>query len=117
VTPTWDFQYSTNGSTFVTFLNDYDVPPLGIWQDDQVGGTFFSVDLSSVTALDNQANVWFRFAAAVDGNDLGLNQIDDVAVVSQIPEPATLTLLALGGLALRRLRLRFRLRRAAAPNA
>jgi hypothetical protein len=102
VTPTWDFQYSTDGLNFVTFLNDYDVPPLGAWQDDQVGGTSFSVNLSSVAALNNQANVWFRFTAVDDGNDLGLNQIDDVVVVSQIPEPATLSLLALGGLTLLR---------------
>lgn len=103
-THTWDFQYSTDGSTFFTGLDDYFVPFLGIWHDDQTNGTSFSVDLSSVSALNNQSNVWFRFIAVDDGNDLGLNQIDDVVVLSNVPEPTSLALLSLGGIGLLRRR-------------
>jgi hypothetical protein len=111
---TFDFQYSINGTSFTTFLNDYTVlanatssgpPATSSWSS---GGTrqsvyTFSVDLTSVDVLDDEATVYFRLTDSTSAASAtaGTNRVDNFLVdASAIPEPTSLALIGLGGLAL-----------------
>lgn len=91
---TFDLQYSTDGTNFTTFLNDYLVGTL-TWSTGagRQSGSTFSQDLSSITALDNQPNVWFRLTSEVTAAAAGTNRVDNFAV---IPEPTSMTLACVG---------------------
>lgn len=103
--------YSTDGTAFTAIGSPYTVlansAPIA-W----TGGTSFpehthTQDLSGITALNNQATVYFRMvdnstsAANNTGTvaTTGTDRIDNV-VIGTIPEPASLGLLALGAVGL-----------------
>src|SRR5688572_9331083 len=105
---TFDLRYSTDGTNFTTFLNDYTVA-LGSWNtttpDATTASTFFA-DLSAVTAIDNQATVTFRLVAdAAPGASGGTNRIDNITISSgPVPEPSAVALLGIASLAVLRRR-------------
>ena len=72
--------YSTDGTTFTDF--DTYVVPANTWSSSgsPVSGSIFTRDLSAVTALDNQANVYFRLIATVGGAAAGTNRVDNLSV-------------------------------------
>jgi PEP-CTERM motif len=111
-----DFEifYSTNGTTFTTTGATYAVllnggAPNASWSPTTGGAAYSSFfDLSALTALDNQATVYFRLqqVTTVSTNagvvaTGGTSRIDNV-VVTGVPEPATALLGALGLLGLLR---------------
>lgn len=103
------FQYSTDGSTFIDF---------GAPFDGNAGDTWFnnrSIDLSSVLAANNNPNFAFRIVAAFApgsgayvASNAGSNyassgtwRFDMVQVSGNVvPEPAAMVLLAMGAVAL-----------------
>ncbi len=64
--------YSTDGTTFTDFGSAYSLPsPAVSWSSGSTSlATKFSSDLSSITALDNQANVYFRL---IDTSTFSIN--------------------------------------------
>jgi hypothetical protein len=59
----------------------------------------FSADLGSITALNNQANVYFRLVAMNGAANPGnVNRVDNFTV--HIPEPASVALMLLAGMGL-----------------
>ena len=91
---TFDFQYSTDGSSFTTFLENYTVPS-ATWDSH-------SLDLSAISAIENQASVFFRITAdSSPGGSSGTGRLDNFWVQATVPEPSMAALLALGGLWLR----------------
>lgn len=114
-----DFQlsYSTDGSSFTNFGAAYIVlanaSPIGPWASGTYKPAFtFNVDLSSVAALDNQANIYLRLTntstVSANGGTVatgGTDRVDTVKVsATVIPEPGTLALAAFGALTLLRRR-------------
>ncbi len=95
----FDLQWSTDGSSFTTLLNDYIVP----------ADTWSSIGLPLVTsmfgpvagpaALDNQATIYFRLTAdSAPGSTAGTNRVDNIVIAGDvIPAPATLAVLSLAG--------------------
>lgn len=132
VTFTWDqtgsstgprdfkVQYSTNGTTFTDFGSAYEVllnggAPNASWNATTSSAAYsFAYDLSSVTALDNQANIYLRLTnsstVAINLGTVatgGTSRVDNVIVsATPVPEPFTLGLagLALAAAARRRAR-------------
>ena len=89
-------QYSTDGMNFVNH-DDYLVPVV-TWSNSATNPTQFSQDLSAITALDNQATVYFRLTSILPrqaSSTNGTSRVDNVAVTS-IPEPASLMLATAG---------------------
>jgi hypothetical protein len=109
-------QYSANGTSFTPFGAAWVVPanaaPLGPWSGTTYKtGFHFGFDLSSVTSLDNKAAVYFRLVdnstVSANGGTVaagGTDRVDTVTIVGLTPEPASLVLLAVGGLMLIRRR-------------
>jgi hypothetical protein len=92
---TFHVQYGTDGSNFTNMFT-YAVP---ITSSSGAVWTSQVADLSSVSALDNQANVFFRVTAFVDPTSTnGQSRIDNVSVTF-IPEPVTAALLLVAMLA------------------
>jgi hypothetical protein len=97
--PNFKLQYSTDGLSF-TDHTTYLVPVI-TWSSstpDATMTTSFSQDLSAVTALDNQATVFFRLTAILPDqatSTTGTSRVDNI-FVSSIPEPASLALAAAG---------------------
>lgn len=96
-------QYSTNGTTFSDFANYQLIN--GNWDPSvPVGTTTFSYDLSSITALDGQATIWFRLTCtsttAISGTfgAAGTGRVDNISIFSPVPAPGALALLGLAGL-------------------
>lgn len=72
--------YSTNGTTFTDF-DTYVIAALTWSSGSPVSGSVFSRDLSAVTALNNQANVYFRLiATSAASGTAGSNRIDNFTV-------------------------------------
>ncbi len=110
---TFDLLYSTDGISFTTALDDYTVltnaSPPGTWSSgsSRIPDYVRTVDLSAVTALDNQPSVTFRLVSQVTSAVAGTNRVDNFLVSEgpppTVPEPAMLGLLgviafsALGG--------------------
>ena len=87
-TPNFRLQYSTDGTNF-TNAGDYLVPVV-TW-DNAIpnAATKYSQNLSAVTALDNQATVFFRLTALLaPQNTGGQSRVDNVTIAT-IPEPAS----------------------------
>ena len=135
ITLTWDqtssstgpkdfqLQYSTNGTTFTSFAS-YSVlanaSPNTPWSSTGTENSAytFTEDLSSIAALDNQANVYLRLAqsdaVAANGGAIGTSgtdRVDDVVIagtaVAPVPLPAAAWLLGsalLSSLGIRRRR-------------
>ena len=96
----FQFSYSTNGTTFTNFGSPYTVletdSPQPAWAS---GGTpsqlctiSFSVDLTTVTAINNQANVYFRLTdnstTSASGGTVataGTDRLDNVTVTINNP--------------------------------
>jgi len=93
--PNFRLQYGTDGINF-TDVVDYLVPVV-TWNNTTAdSSTMFSQDLSSVAALNNQANVYFRLTAISPPlNSGGQSRVDNVTV-TVIPEPASSLLLVAG---------------------
>jgi hypothetical protein len=104
------FQYSTDGTNFTDHLS-YSITndswsSLGAPKPESI----YSADLSAVSALENQAAVYFRITqrttTSITGATVapgGTGRVDNFHVTG-IPEPASLGLLVLGGLAMMRRR-------------
>jgi len=110
-------QYSTDGSSFTNFGSVYAVlangTPNPAWNSSTSSAAYhFSFDLSSISALNNAANIYFRLAVAstVSANGgtvatAGTSRLDNVVIGGTvIPEPTSLALIALGALSLIRRR-------------
>jgi hypothetical protein len=83
---TWDLSYSTDGVNFTVALNDYNVNQI-TWSATPTNASSFSVDLTSVNALDNSSSVYFRVIAATAGGvGAGTARVDDFQVTA-VPEP------------------------------
>jgi hypothetical protein len=119
---TWDFQYSTDGTAFTTFLNDYTVlenAPAWSSAGARQSAYTFSLDLSGVPALNNDSSVFFRItAASAPSSSVGTARVDNVSIssadpIAVVPEPSTLALFSLatlGGAGLLRRRAKVRSR-------
>jgi hypothetical protein len=96
-------QYSTDGSTF-TDVNTYSVlanaAPNPVWNASTASPLYTTfVNLGTNSALDNQAAVYFRLvqtsAVSANGGTVatgGTDRVDNVSVVTNVPEPASLFL-------------------------
>ncbi len=108
--------YRVGAGSFVNYQdytvrpNQNDAPGLGNWTSagPRIAGYGFSVDLSSVSALNNASSVDFRFVMR-SSNDAtppgtvqtsGSSRFDNVTIkASAVPEPTSAGLLALTGVA------------------
>jgi hypothetical protein len=113
-----DFQleYSTDGSTFTPFGNVYSVlanaAPNPLWNATTPSSLYhFEVDLSSVAAIDNAANVYFRLADAdstsANGGTVGTagtDRVDNFSVLGSptvpVPEPTSALLAGMAAIGL-----------------
>lgn len=90
----WSLQYSMNGADFTVSTNgSYSLDTSSSWHS-------LSFDLASVTALEDQANVYFRVRAdSAPSSTAGAVRIDNFAVLGEVvPEPSGFILAGLGGL-------------------
>ena len=105
-----DLRYSTDGSSFTTFLSGYNVFQNstgvggggGVWNATNAFPSYsYSVDLSSITALDNANDVYFRIVADVASPfGAGTGRVDNFDVsASVIPEPRHLLVFGVACLA------------------
>ncbi|MGO9108298.1 MAG: hypothetical protein ACLP9L_03615 [Thermoguttaceae bacterium] len=110
----YQLQYSTDGVNFSNFGSQYTVlanaSPNPVWNSTTSSSIYtFADNLSSVTALNNQANVYFRLedatstVAAGSGSQLGTagtDRIDNVIITAQpVPEPSGIVaILGLGAM-------------------
>jgi len=98
----FSLRYSTDGSSFTTFTN-YTVLQSGgggapgTWSGTVSNSIYvLSYDMSSITALDNQADVYFRLVSEQTAATAGTVRIDDITITG-VPEPSTYAMLALAG--------------------
>ena len=98
----FSLRYSTDGSSFTTFTN-YTVLQSGgggapgTWSATSNNLIYvLSYDLSSITAIDNQPDVYLRLASEQTTAGNGTGRIDDITITG-IPEPSTYAMLALAG--------------------
>jgi len=93
-------RWSNDGVNFTTAMS-YVVQQIA-WSSIPANfqpGSVFTADLSSVTALNNQATVYFRLVAtSAPSATGGTNRVDDFTVI--VPEPAAFTLMLLTSIAL-----------------
>jgi hypothetical protein len=98
-------QYSIDGSSFTDFSNYTvleNISPNNWTSSTPIGTTSFSFNFSSITALDDDASIFFRLTSTVTpSNVAGTARIDNVLIAATaIPEPSRALLLGLGGLGL-----------------
>jgi len=91
----FSLRYSTDGTSFTTFTN-YSVAQVSWSSTSNNIASVFSADLASVTAIDNQADVYLRLVADQTPAVAGTGRIDDITITG-IPEPSTYAMLALAG--------------------
>jgi hypothetical protein len=109
----YQLEYSTDGINFSNFGSVYQVianaAPDGPWSSGTVPvptAYDFAVDLTSVSAVDNAANVYFRLAdadttSAIGGTvaTAGTDRVDNFTVTGSpvsVPEPGSVLLAVLG---------------------
>ena len=106
----FDFEYSTDGTTFTSFGSIYNLVSAPSWNPNTPSGSgaeSFSFDLSSITALNNISAAYFRVVdqsattgGAINGGNVGTGgtgRIDNFVVA--VPEPSTIALAGIGGVA------------------
>jgi hypothetical protein len=90
----FSLRYSTDGTSFTSFTN-YSVAQV-TWSNSVINITsVFTSDLSSITALNDQADVYLRLVSEQTASSSGTGRIDDITITG-VPEPSTYALLALG---------------------
>lgn len=87
---TFDFAYRVGLGSWVPVLNNQPITRDDNWHE-------FSYDLSSITAIEGQSNVWFR-VDDLDQADLNGDFKFDNLELTGIPEPCSIALLGLGAL-------------------
>ena len=107
----FQLEYSTDGTTYANIGTAYTVLDNGLapnasWNSPIANPVYsYSENLSAITALNNAANVYFRLVDASttssSGGTVGTGGTDrvDNFDVSVVPEPTTIALASLGGLA------------------
>ena len=94
-TPNFRLQYSTDGTNFTDHV-DYLVPVVSWDSSVANASTQYTEDLTAFTALNNQANVYFRLTAIQAAqNTGGQSRVDNVKVTS-VPEPTVIMLVMIG---------------------
>ncbi len=79
----FQFQYSTNGTTFTDFGDPYNFTGTSWSSTATALDTSYSFDLRSVAALNNQANVTFRLLNLADASaPTGTNRVDNFSIFS-----------------------------------
>jgi VCBS repeat-containing protein len=78
---TFKLAYSTDGTTFTDFGSPYTISVVTWSTTTPVSTSSFAFDLTAVTAIDNQANVYFRLIDTVaPGGSGGTNRVDNFTV-------------------------------------
>jgi hypothetical protein len=92
----FSLRYSTDGSSFTTFTNY--APSTNSWSSSSNNvASIFTADLASITAIDNQSDVYFRLVAdSAPSANTGTSRIDNITITG-VPEPSTYAMLALAG--------------------
>lgn len=85
-------EYSLNGGTDYTLIAG--IPPFGITSNNF---NAYSIDLSALDAIENQANVLLQFSLPEQNNPNFSNVRIDNLLVTAVPEPASMVLVALAG--------------------
>jgi hypothetical protein len=105
---TFQLAYSINGTTFNNFGSTYVIPSGVTWNGgtaNALGNTSFSFDLSGISAIDNLSTLTFRIidssTTAINGTTVGTGGTDriDNFTVTSVPEPSSIALAAIGGVA------------------
>lgn len=105
---TFQFAYSLDGTTFNNVGSTYVIPSGVTWTAgtaNVLGNTSFAFDLSDITAIDNMSSVYFRIidsgTTSINGGTVGTGGTDriDNFIVSSVPEPSSIALAAVGGIA------------------
>lgn len=95
--------YSLNGSDFFQAPGSNYTLANASWNGtSRNSGSVYSIDLSSISAINHQPSVWLRLAQvdgiAVNGGSIaasGTSRIDNISITAAIPEPSTTMLCAL----------------------
>jgi len=108
---TYYIAYSTDGSSFTKFGSDYALTSGIVWSSGTPNqATQLSDNFSLITALNTATTVYIRVVddspttgGAINGGNVGTAGTDRIdnfvinATITPVPEPATLTLAAVGG--------------------
>jgi hypothetical protein len=99
----FDLEYSTDGTSFTSFLSHYTVFQNstgiggggGVWNSTTAFPTYTrTVDLSSITALDDANDAFFRLRSNIGGQTTGSGRIDNFLVSAvPVPEPHRMIIL------------------------
>jgi hypothetical protein len=100
---TFDLEWSTNGSTWTTLVNDYavlfnDASNGGAWNSTTQFPNYIFAPVAGPASLDNQATIYFRMSSQVAAAAGGTNRVDNVVISAVVPAPGALALLPLAGL-------------------
>src|SRR5689334_12625497 len=83
---TFKLAYSTDGTTFTDFGSPYVISAVTWSSTTPVTTSSFAFDLSTITAINNQATVFFRLInTVVPGGSAGSNRVDNFKVSGNGP--------------------------------
>jgi hypothetical protein len=91
----FSLRYSTDGTSFTSFTN-YSVAQVTWNSTSNNLASIFTSDLSSITELNAQTDVYLRLVSDQTAASAGTGRIDDVTITG-VPEPSTYAMLALAG--------------------